>query len=118
MTSGRIITEALTASGMEMRSNTMDNGAHRILGLPGTAEQQADGTVACVFVKGGNAAIENVVLTTADARSIVLNGEATGIHAVDNGKKAIDNWYDLGGQKVNGAKKGIVIRNGRKVVLK
>ena len=120
VTSGRIVTEALTVSGMKMRSATMAGGTHRILGLPGTAERQADGTVACVYVQGGDATFGNVVLTTADARSIVVSGETTGVNSLtpDPSTKGEGSIYTLDGRKVNGAKKGIVILNGRKVVVK
>ena len=47
------------------------------------------------------------------------NGEIpTGIDSIDNGKLTIDNWYSVDGVKLQGEprKKGIYIRNGKKVV--
>ena len=47
------------------------------------------------------------------------NGEVpTGIHPIDNSQSAIDNWYSVDGVKLNGEprKKGLYIRNGKKVV--
>ena len=119
-TSGRIVTEGLGMSSMSMRSSNLTNGAHRILGLPGTAELQADGsTIAYVFVQGGTATFENVVLTTAQARSIVaVSGEATGIDNISTNNADNQNVFDLSGRKVNAAQKGIVIIGGKKVLNK
>lgn len=46
--------------------------------------------------------------------------EATGINTIDNGKWTIENEnvYNLQGQKVNRAQKGVYIVNGKKVVMK
>ena len=118
-TSGRIVTVALANSEMRMRSGILSNGTHRILGLPGTTEQQASGAIAYVFVQGGAATFENVVLTTAQARSIAAVGETTGINTVGCDTVATDGTvYDLSGRKVNAAQKGIVIINGKKVLNK
>ena len=119
-TSGRIVTEGLGMSSMSMRSSNLTNGNHRILGLPGTAELQADGsTIAYVFVQGGTATFENVVLTTAAAKSIAVGGETTGVKEVREVKEVNGNsFFDLSGRKVNGTQKGIVIIGGKKVVVK
>ena len=118
-TSGRIVTVALANSEMRMRSNTLTSGTHRILGLPGTTEQQASGAIAYVFVQGGAATFENVVLTTAQARSIAAVGETTGINTIGCDTVATDGTvYDLSGRKVNAAQKGIVIIGGKKFVIK
>ena len=119
-TSGRIVTVALANSEMRMRSGILSNGTHRILGLPGTTEQQADGTIAYVFVQGGAATFENVVLTTAQARSIAAVGETTGINSLtpDPSPKGEGSVYTLDGRKVSKAVKGIYIQNGKKVVIK
>ena len=42
---------------------------------------------------------------------------ATGIASIENGK-TIDNYYDLSGRKVVKAKKGVYVKNGKKVVIK
>ena len=119
VTSGRIVTVALANSEMRMRSGILSNGTHRILGLPGTTEQQASGAIAYVFVQGGAATFENVVLTTAQACSIAaVSGEATGIDNISTINADNQNVFDLSGRKVNGVQKGIVIVNGKKVVVK
>ena len=53
-------------------------------------------------------------------RSIVVSGETMGISQIENGELTIENWYDLNGRKLQAAptKKGIYIRNGKKVVVK
>lgn len=118
LTDGRILTTALSVDGMQMRTGKLADGTHRVLGLPGTAEQLADGTVMYVYVQGGNATFGNVVLTTASARSISVSSEATGIDAVESGNLAADSFYDLSGRKVSASRKGIVIIGGKKVVKK
>lgn len=118
LTDGRILTTALNVDGMQMRTGKLADGTHRVLGLPGTAEQLADGTVMYVYVQGGNATFGNVVLTTASARSISVSSEATGIDAVESGNLAADSFYDLSGRKVSASRKGIVIIGGKKVVKK
>ena len=118
VTSGRIVSEEIAVSGMQMLAATMKNGARRILGLPGSVEQQANGTLVYVYVQGGDAvSFENIVLTTASANSIGIGSGTTGINAVLNGS-ATEQMYDLNGRKVNAAKKGIVIIGGTKVVVK
>ena len=42
----------------------------------------------------------------------------TGVNSIDNGQWTIDNVYNLNGQRVNNAKKGLYIVNGKKVVIK
>ncbi len=119
VTSGSIMNVALASDAMPMRSNTMKNGVLRVLGLPGSTELQADGTVMYVYVQGGNGiSFENVVMTTAQSRSIEVGGETTGMMTIENGKRTIDNCYDLSGRKVNGAHKGIVIVAGKKLLKK
>lgn len=119
VTSGSIMNVALASDAMPMRSNTMKNGKLRVLGRPGSTELQADGTVMYVYVQGGNGiSFENVVMTTAQSRSIEVGGETTGMMTIENGKRTIDNCYDLSGRKVNGAHKGIVIVAGKKLLKK
>ena len=54
------------------------------------------------------------------AITLVDEDDATGINAIDNGQLTIDNdWYDLGGRKIQTPKqRGIYINNGKKVVVK
>ncbi len=47
-----------------------------------------------------------------------VDGDVTSIDAIDNGQFATDAIYNLSGQRVNKAQKGIYIVNGKKVVVK
>ena len=51
------------------------------------------------------------------AKELVFGNEATGINTIENGA---DNGavFNLQGQRVNKAQKGVYIQNGKKVVLK
>jgi hypothetical protein len=80
---------------------------------------------AFVFVKnaievGPNKAWLSVNTGEPSARITLVFDEATGVGSIENGKLTIDNWYDLNGRKLNGmpTKKGIYVKNGRKVVVK
>lgn len=57
--------------------------------------------------------------TSAKGFTLVFD-EATGINTIENGKWTIENEnvYNLQGQKVNRAQKGVYIVNGKKVVMK
>jgi hypothetical protein len=47
------------------------------------------------------------------------DGETTGIENIDNGAKSIDNaTFDLQGRKVTNVKKGLYIKNSKKVVVR
>ena len=50
--------------------------------------------------------------------TLIFADEATGISGVLAPNEGADNVYDLGGRKMNEAKTGIVIKNGKKVVVK
>ena len=52
--------------------------------------------------------------------SITIDGQAiaTGIDAIEMLNELNGNIYDLQGRKVNSAKKGIFIQNGKKVIVK
>ena len=55
----------------------------------------------------------------ADMEIPALVGDAedeTGIHEMVNGTSVNGKWYNLSGQRVNRAQKGIFIVNGKKVV--
>ena len=58
---------------------------------------------------GGNGAREFIAID---------DNTTTGVNSMDNGQWTIDNVYNLNGQRVNNAKKGLYIVNGKKVVIK
>lgn len=49
---------------------------------------------------------------------IMVDGELTGIYNIENAENADGRIYNLNGQRVNDAKKGVFIINGKKVVRK
>ena len=51
-------------------------------------------------------------------RHIKSLAEATGISGLDTQSKADGAIYDLSGRKINTAKKGVVIENGKKIIVK
>ena len=117
--SAMVVSEQLVNNTTALRSNTLTNGTHRIIGLLGS-ELTANGEVLYVDVMGAGEtpAFQNVVLTNAAARSIMV-GDATGISAIENAQSTMGNYYDLNGRKMTkNTKKGLVIVDGKKVVLK
>ena len=103
-----------------MRSNTMKNGTHRVVGY-GSSENGATGNLLYIDVRGkGNLDFSNVVLTTANAQAVrAVRGTVTGIYEAYKAKlnEANGTNYDLGGRKVEN-QKGVVITNGQKVIVK
>ena len=101
-----------------------------------TIQQTVDGYTNYVFGKSGGkeqffkvraAGMEvpanNAYLTIPDAQAkgldeIGLNGDATGISTIENADMQNGEVYNLQGQKVNRAQKGVYIVNGKKVILK
>ncbi len=49
--------------------------------------------------------------------TVKLVDRTTGISTLET-RTGNDVWYDLSGRKVNDTKKGLFIKNGRKVVIK
>ncbi|MBQ8158245.1 MAG: hypothetical protein IJ081_04410 [Prevotella sp.] len=69
------------------------------------------------FIKGTRAFIE---AKTAGARiaNFFIDDETTGINVIEATNNSNNALYNLNGQKINNAKKGVFIQNGKKVVLK
>lgn len=73
------------------------------------------------YTPSANKALLAVPTGEAGAKDMIdVNGGATGIEAIDNAQSATDNngVYNLSGQRVAKAQKGVYIVNGRKVVVK
>ena len=126
--------------GRAARSHTVaakiqDDGALRVVetSTSGAAFKQNSQAVFTFTIKAsGNMAagsyairLANMELSYGEAinpseRSSQLNitANTTEIDSIDNGKLTIDNWYSVDGVKLNGEprKKGLYIRNGKKVV--
>lgn len=101
-----------------------------------TIQQTVDGYTNYVFGKSGGkeqffkvratgmeVPANNAYLTIPDAQAkgldeIGLNGDATGISTIENADMQNGEVYNLQGQKVNRAQKGVYIVNGKKVILK
>ena len=72
---------------------------------------------------GFKAYLEDTAAASGEAKEgfeLVFGGEVTGVETIDNGQWTIDNSavFNLQGQRVNKAQKGVYIQNGKKVVLK
>ena len=70
-------------------------------------------------LKSFRAFIQNKSNTQGEVK-MFIDGLETGIEAIDNGQMTMDNEviYNVAGQRVNKAQKGIYIVNGKKVVVK
>lgn len=115
--------EALEQRGFTLRAGSHD-GITRVVGYSMTGATLPAGATAICAV--GDANIVDAMLADDDAREIVVRTDAGGtvdignIGAGDNAEPADGHVYDLQGRRVNGAtqKKGVYIRDGRKVVIK
>ena len=99
-----------------MDKATVGNG--ELLRLPITAGSEA-GSFSGNLTTFRTATTDAVSKAGASASfQITVTDKATGIHSIDNSQLIIDNWYSVDGVKLNGEpkKKGIYIKNGKKVV--
>ena len=70
------------------------------------------------FSVGANKAYLAVPANQAKAGFAFEGGDATSISTIDNGQLTMENAYNLQGQKVGSAYRGIVIVNGKKFINK
>jgi hypothetical protein len=108
------------------------NGAYRFVISSMTSAQiyETEGEILTVTLKAsdnfqsGNGTLDAIVLVkpngekiTTEATTFAVNGGGTGINSVnaDNSKAAV---YNVAGQRVAQGYKGIVVKNGTKVVMK
>lgn len=72
------------------------------------------------YVKAGKAYLEiERPATTGGAKDFyAIEDETDGINAINNSHQTVESVYNLSGQRVNKAQKGIYIVNGKKVVMK
>lgn len=97
---------------------TVDGYTNYVFGKSGGKEQFFK-----VRATGMEVPANNAYLTIPDAQAkgldeIGLNGDATGISTIENADMQNGEVYNLQGQKVNRAQKGVYIVNGKKVILK
>ena len=107
------------ASGMELRSATLKSGVTRLLisSVENNVIEGSEGAVAYIDVnvdtnyKGQTIEMSSAVFADADGRkySIGLAGEATGINTVSATEYIKGKVYSVGGQVLDGLKKGINI---------
>jgi len=93
------------------------------LGTSGTAIATISVTASADFA-GGEGKIFAITLTNEDRQSVspaeatFSVSETTGISNIENAEQFGGAIYNLAGQKVSKAQKGVFIQNGRKVVIK
>lgn len=97
---------------------TVDGYTNYVFGKSGGKEQFFK-----VRATGMEVPANNAYLTIPDAQAkgldeIGLNGDATGISTIENADMQNGEVYNLQGQKVNRAQKGVYIVNGKKIVKK
>ncbi|MBR1414866.1 MAG: hypothetical protein IJ570_03265 [Prevotella sp.] len=96
---------AENAENIELRSNDLSNGTHRIISF---GKKLANGTVITLDVDG-DVQFANVALTTAQAQTVnVAISTATGISNLTADQQQTES-FDLSGRVVNGWQKGVNI---------
>ncbi len=89
------------------------NDGYVLMGSPSVGFYQNSNA----FTVGANTAYLPATFA-ATARSFYSFGDATAIKAIDNLRFAIDNYYNVAGQRVAAPTKGLYIKNGKKIVVK
>lgn len=67
-------------------------------------------------IKGFRAYMTLPENTDASSLKMMFDGDATGIYVIENNTKNNDAIYNINGQRVSNATKGIYIINGKKVI--
>ena len=97
---------------------SLDNVSGALLTLEIEASSSFSGSETITL---GNIVATDAISTRITVDDVTLNvsDNATGIRSIDNEQLTRDDEiYNLSGQKVDGTYKGVVIRNGKKVVIK
>ena len=106
-----IVSESLGEStqGVQLLSNDLANGAHRILGIS-TNGNITNGNVLYIDVEGnGQVDFSNIHFTTAQAQSVSFTiGGTTGINGLTADQQQTEN-FDLSGRLANSWQKGVNI---------
>ncbi len=101
-----------------VKKQNVPNGAY---GYNATTGAFSKATSDAVTIKARRAYITGPDGAPAKLNAVFGDGETTGIESIDNGQWTIDNsgaMYNLAGQKVGKNYKGIVIQNGKKMIVK
>ena len=90
--------------------------------------KKADGTTGDVafykvnssgsYVNSGTAYLDVPEAVSGAREFFALDSETTSINAISNSHQTVDNCFNLAGQRVAQPKKGLYIKNGKKVVIK
>ena len=99
--------------GVTAETELAANGGYVLMGSPSVGFYQNSNA----FTVGANTAYLPADFA-ATARSFYSFGDATAIKAIDNLQFAIDNYYNVAGQRVAAPTKGLYIKNGKKIVVK
>ena len=100
--------------GVKAETELAANGGYVLMGSPSVGFYQN----ATDFTLGANTAYLPANFAATTARSFYSFGDATAIKAIDNSRFAIDNYYNVAGQRVAAPTKGLYIKNGKKIVVK
>lgn len=121
-----VLTEELAARAQnhELMVNNLGNNKYRVMVISGENEAFG-GHEGALFNLGlnnfhGTVAIDNIVFTDANAHSykFTVNGGATAINGVDAQQTVGEKIYSVGGQLMNGLKKGVNIVKGAAKTVK
>ena len=97
---------------------TVDGNINYVFGKSGGKEQFFKVRTAGMEVPANNAYLAIPKAQAKGIDVIGLNGDATGISTIENADMQNSEVYNLQGQKVNRAQKGVYIVNGKKIVKK
>lgn len=61
---------------------------------------------------------KNYAATPRITKTLTIGGNATGISCIGSDNLGVDKYYNLNGQRTSSSAKGIIIKNGKKVVVK
>lgn len=121
-----VLTEELAARAQnhELMVNNLGNNKYRVMVISGENEAFG-GHEGALFNLGltnfhGTVAIDNIIFTDANAHSykFTVNGGATAINGVDAQQTVGEKIYSVGGQLMNGLKKGVNIVKGAAKTVK
>lgn len=113
---GNMLVAVLEATTVQQQS--AEGNINYVFGKSGGKEQFFKVRAAGMTVPANNAYLAIPEAQAKGIDEIGLNGDATGISTIENADMQNGEVYNLQGQKVNRAQKGVYIVNGKKVILK
>lgn len=112
---GNMLVAVLEATTIQQ---TVDGYTNYVFGKSGGKEQFFKVRATGMEVPANNAYLAIPEAQAKGIDEIGLNGDATGISTIENADMQNGEVYNLQGQKVNRAQKGVYIVNGKKIILK